>query len=318
MHSHLGKIFISHTETDKPFVRTMANWIEKNGFGVWLDERSLLVGDPLAERISEALAAARVVLVIVSSASINSKWLRYELNLATERMVKGLCRVIPIVIDGGTPLPPEVRGLLYADCRDSLDDGWSSILTALQHESRRVALEHSFWKRAEVLVQEVFGTTGFASDHGEYKTRDYNLLYLPLEDVDGNEVVASYEVVSAYISEPRPLNEKWLDEYGDELDEFPDGFSLSLVVTERPTEFKLDAVHPLSARIGIRRYLYNSENVNLSYPCRQIVVADLSSLAGEAEQKNALQLAREMLLQCAEFEKSELLKVRKANAARQS
>lgn len=97
MHHYLGKIFISHTEADKPFVRLLADRITKGGFQVWLDERDLVVGDPLAENISKALTSARVVLVIVSSTSVNSRWLRYELNLATERMVKGLCRVIPYV-----------------------------------------------------------------------------------------------------------------------------------------------------------------------------------------------------------------------------
>jgi hypothetical protein len=91
MHFHLGKIFISHTAADKPFVRSLAERIDENRFDVWLDERSLMLGDPLAENISKALATARVVLVIISSASVNSKWLRYELNLATDRMIQGLC-----------------------------------------------------------------------------------------------------------------------------------------------------------------------------------------------------------------------------------
>jgi hypothetical protein len=49
----------------------------------------------------------RVILVVVSKASVASKWLRYELNVATDRMIKGECRVIPVVIDE-TPLPAEL------------------------------------------------------------------------------------------------------------------------------------------------------------------------------------------------------------------
>lgn len=120
MHFRLGKVFISHTAADKPFVRRLAARLEKSHFPVWLDEHDLIAGDPLPESIGKALQAAKVVLVVVSKASVASKWLRYELNVATERMIKGECRVIPIVIDE-TPLPAEVRGLLYADCRKGLE-----------------------------------------------------------------------------------------------------------------------------------------------------------------------------------------------------
>ena len=102
MHFHLGKVFISHTAADKPFVRRLAARLEKSQFHVWLDEHDLIAGDPLPESIGKALQAARVILVVVSKASVASKWLRYELNIATERMIKGECRVIPIVIENAT------------------------------------------------------------------------------------------------------------------------------------------------------------------------------------------------------------------------
>ena len=109
MHFRLGKIFISHTSADKLFVRRLASRLEKDQFSVWLDEHDLIAGDPLPETIGRALEAAKVILVVVSKASISSRWLRYELNIATEKMIKGECRVIPIVIDE-TPLPPGSTG----------------------------------------------------------------------------------------------------------------------------------------------------------------------------------------------------------------
>ena len=153
MHFHLGKVFISHTAADKPFVRRLAARLEKSQFHVWLDEHDLIAGDPLPETIGKALQAAKVILVVVSEASVASKWLRYELNVATERMIKGECRVIPIVIDQ-TSLPAEVRGLLYADCRKGLASGIPAILTALKHEARRAEMEYSFSSRVGKLVDE--------------------------------------------------------------------------------------------------------------------------------------------------------------------
>jgi hypothetical protein len=128
----------------------------KSHFDTWLDEHDLIAGDPLPESVGKALQAAKVILVVVSNASVASKRLRYELNLATERMIKGECRVIPIVIDE-TPLPAEVRGLLYADCRKGLTTGLPSIVTALKHGSRRAEMEHSFSSRVGKLVEGIFG-----------------------------------------------------------------------------------------------------------------------------------------------------------------
>ncbi|MFO0773350.1 MAG: toll/interleukin-1 receptor domain-containing protein [Nitrospiraceae bacterium] len=309
MHHHLGKIFISHTGSDKPFVRSLAEQIVNHGFDVWLDERDLLVGDPLAENISKALISARVVLAVVSSSSAHSKWLRYELNLATERMVKGLCRIIPVLIDQAA-LPPEVSGLLYADCRDSLEKGCSTILDALHHESRRLAFEHSFGERAEILLKEVFGSIGTASAYGEYKRRDYDFVPLQLEDADGQEVTPAYEIVSSYISNPQPISQTWLNEWLDELSQ--SGLSLALLVTERPHDFQVDERHVLNPRVAVRRIraTYDPLDIGKGFLEWQVVVADLTSMSDEMEQKNVLQVARDMLIQCAELEKAESLQRR--------
>jgi hypothetical protein len=308
VHHHLGHVFISHTAVDKPFVRQLAERLRSEGFQIWLDERDLMPGDALAQRISEALLSARVVLVVVSRASIASMWLRYELNLATDRMIKGQCRVIPIVIDDA-PLPAEVRALLYADCRTSFDEGIPSILTALKHESRQAAVQHSFWSRADTLIREVFGGTGSASLGGEYQPRDYELVFLPLEDDSGNEDTAVFfEVVSNYMAEPVPLTEAWFDDYRKKTEDIPE--DLSLIVSERPTGFSIDVTHPDNARAGVRRlqWEWNGD----TFTSRQIVVADLSGLKNEGDQSAVLAAARQMLIECATF----LLQERRVNRER--
>lgn len=169
--SVLGKVFISHSSLDKRFVRRLGTAIEKAGFSVWLDEHELIPGDPLSERIADALKHARVVIVVVSDHSIRSKWLRYELTLATSRMIKGECRGIPAVLERGT-LPPEVGGLLYADFKTSFSRGLSGILTALSYEANKAADNERFWVRAEGLIQRVFGGRGTVSLMTEYQSKD--------------------------------------------------------------------------------------------------------------------------------------------------
>ena len=118
-----------------------------------------VAGDALGKKISEALDSANVILVVVSQASIELKWLLFELNKVTVRMVKGECRVIPIVVEK-VRLPPEVGGLLYADFTSSFEDGFQSVLTALQHEANRKAKEQGFWLKSGACAHNGFWRKG--------------------------------------------------------------------------------------------------------------------------------------------------------------
>lgn len=288
----LGKVFVSHTAADKRFVRRLADRLTRERFQIWLDERDLVAGDALPERVSQALKDARVVLVIVSRASIASKWLKYELNLATERMIKGFCRVIPVVIDDAA-LPAEVAGLLYADCRRSLAAGWKSIETALKHEAHSAAAEHGFWAQAELLLEEVFGEKGVVSETSEYRQRDWQVVCLPATDVDGDAIEVPYDVVSNSYP-PHPLNDRWWSEYVSGTADI--GGALTLVVSERPIGFRLDQSASGESRVGVRTVKDTRAGITI----RQVVVADLAGLADASAQKRVLHVARKTLIACAE------------------
>ncbi|MDH6130778.1 hypothetical protein P3T37_000145 [Kitasatospora sp. MAA4] len=133
----LGKIFISHSSVDKPFVRRGLDApLREAGYDTWLDEKELLLGDPLPRKVSEGLRSAKVVLVVISAASVKSSWLTYELNIATDLMINEGLRLIPVVIDDA-PIPAELKGLLYADMRADAGSGWTRLLTTLESEASR-------------------------------------------------------------------------------------------------------------------------------------------------------------------------------------
>ncbi len=313
MHFHLGKVFISHTAADKPFVRRLAARLKKSQFDVWLDEHDLVAGDPLPESIGKALQAAKVILVVVSKASVASKWLRYELNVATERMIKGECRVIPIIIDEA-PLPAEVRGLLYADCRKGLASGIPSILTALTHEARRAAMEHSFSSRIDELVEEIFEGRGFASTT-EYRGRDWEVVSMPVPDLDGDEQDAFYDTILDYhrswSGKSEPLDEGWLADFERGVEDVPTDFAL--IVSERPVQFKVDQRSPTFPNVAIRRFKWD----HLGMTRRQIVVVDFSGIHEEERQEAALREAKKLLTECGKYKNAETAKLRREAAKKE-
>jgi len=86
-------------------VRQLARRLSQEGSQVWLDEKELVPGDQLAARLSDALDHCRIIIVVVTANSHESNWLKFELNKATERMIKGECRLIPVLRGKVEPLP---------------------------------------------------------------------------------------------------------------------------------------------------------------------------------------------------------------------
>ncbi len=117
-------------------MRRFEKRIRAEGYDTWLDEKEIEIGDPLAARISEGVRDAKVVVVIVSAASLASKWLRYELDIATERMFSGHCRVLPVLI-ADVEVPPELAGPLYTGMRPNRRGGWAKLLRVLVAEADR-------------------------------------------------------------------------------------------------------------------------------------------------------------------------------------
>nr|BFD94125.1 hypothetical protein KitaXyl93_54850 [Kitasatospora sp. Xyl93] len=133
----LGKIFISHSSADKPFVRRRIETpLREAGYDTWLDEKELLAGDPLPRKVSEGIRDAKVVIVVISATSVESNWLRYELNIAADFMIKRGLRLIPVVVDD-VRLPPETEGLLHADMRKNIRGGIRKIMATLELEASR-------------------------------------------------------------------------------------------------------------------------------------------------------------------------------------
>ena len=209
----------------------------------------MLVGDALSEQVADALREAKVVIVVVSPTSVQSKWLKYELNLATDRMIKGRCRVIPVII-GTAILPTVVEGLLYADFRKGFKLGAGKVITALQYEaaqeSARQAVSAPLYARVDKVVESVFGRIGSVSAFGEYKSTDWQCVSVPVPSAqDPDETSIYYDFVGSYGPSKKPLIQAWLDEFHESYAQTGEKFAL--IVTTRPIGFKVkrpDATMP--------------------------------------------------------------------------
>ncbi len=136
-----GYIFISHASADDDFVKTLRIALEESGLPVWVDSRNLRGGDKLAPEIEIAIAQARQVIVVLSPNTINSPWVRREiqhaLRVEKQRKDDGY-RVIPLLLPGVQPsaLPlwfdEEPVGVPVELKTDGINEAMPQILAALR------------------------------------------------------------------------------------------------------------------------------------------------------------------------------------------
>ncbi|HEX2229000.1 MAG TPA: TRAFs-binding domain-containing protein [Candidatus Binatia bacterium] len=99
-------VFISYRSTDSKWATALLNRLEGVGFKVYIDQRNLLPGEPLANALQAALARSKAAVVLLSKGWLESSWCQEEANVLLHRTVEDPSfRVIPVRIDD-CKLPP--------------------------------------------------------------------------------------------------------------------------------------------------------------------------------------------------------------------
>lgn len=113
----MSSVFLSHNHADKTFANRLARDLRGHGHVVWVDEEQIQVGDSLIEKIRNAIDRVNYVIAVISSASINSEWVRRELDIACNREIEQKkVIVIPALLED-VALPGFLKGKLFADFR---------------------------------------------------------------------------------------------------------------------------------------------------------------------------------------------------------
>jgi len=124
-------VFISYSHADKDFVDKLATHLIKSNIHIWLDRWELKVGDSITSKIQEALSDSDYLLLVLSKKSVESDWLKRELNAALLREIEEKRAVILPVLIEDCEIPLFVRDKLYADFREQFNSGLRTLLDAL-------------------------------------------------------------------------------------------------------------------------------------------------------------------------------------------
>ncbi len=109
-------VFLSHASEDAWIAGKMAESIrKKKGLDVWLDERNLDGGDRIDQAVVDGIQVSSEVLVLGSSASIESDWVEYEAGVAVgmRKPMTFVCDKIP-----ADQAPAPLNGYLTVNLND--------------------------------------------------------------------------------------------------------------------------------------------------------------------------------------------------------
>ncbi|OIN59964.1 toll/interleukin-1 receptor domain-containing protein [Arsenicibacter rosenii] len=92
--------FISYSGHDKEYAVNIAELLSENGIHVWMDDFNVKVGDTVVSTIESGIKESDYFIVLLSNNSINSDWVKQEIELAyITNHERNKPKIIPIVFD---------------------------------------------------------------------------------------------------------------------------------------------------------------------------------------------------------------------------
>lgn len=123
--------FISYSSRDRDWVERLAKDLRAKNLGVWFDKWEIRVGDSLIEKIGKGIRQNDFLIVVLSPNSVDSEWVKKELNEAMQREIREKrVVVLPVLMERCT-LPPFLTDKKYADFAKSYEEGLSDLISSI-------------------------------------------------------------------------------------------------------------------------------------------------------------------------------------------
>jgi hypothetical protein len=130
----MASAFLSYSAKDAAIAQRLASELTRRGVYVWFDQKEILPGDSITERINEGIRSVDYLIVLLSANSNESAWVQREIGAAFERFRdQASTAIIPVKIDDA-PISPYFQTIRYVDISDQFEDGIREILTRIHRD----------------------------------------------------------------------------------------------------------------------------------------------------------------------------------------
>lgn len=111
----MARVFLSHTNPDKPTVRRIADALRAAGHEPWLDEERIVVGDSIPASVERGLEEADFVVLCLSREAASRGWVEAARDAALiQQLREKRARILPVRLEEVEP-PYLIAQLAYVD-----------------------------------------------------------------------------------------------------------------------------------------------------------------------------------------------------------
>ncbi|EXJ14736.1 TIR protein [Imhoffiella purpurea] len=125
------KVFILYAPEDTEFVSKLYEALKISPYRILWDKKEVKVGDHIEKKTNQLLASSSDVIFVISSHSTNPEWFEPAFAKVAEQNK----RLLPVLIDDSEP-PEALKEFMFADFRESFDDGYLSLRDSLREVKR--------------------------------------------------------------------------------------------------------------------------------------------------------------------------------------
>lgn len=125
-------MFLCHAQEDKPKVRILYHWLNRDGTQPWLDEEDLLIGQTWEDAIPKAVRASDVVIVCLSRNFNKKGYVQKEVLLAlkvAEEHPEDKTFILPVRLEP-CEIPPRINALHWANLYE--EGGYTRLMKSLR------------------------------------------------------------------------------------------------------------------------------------------------------------------------------------------
>lgn len=124
------EVFLSHSDKDRPFAASLARVLRRHHIPVWYSRSNLVGAQQWHDEIGAALKRCNWFVLVLSSNSVKSDWVKHELMFAlNNRRYKG--KIVPLLLKPCkyTKLSWTLSAFQTIDFTQKKADGYRALLT---------------------------------------------------------------------------------------------------------------------------------------------------------------------------------------------
>lgn len=125
-------VFISYSSKDREIISRLSDTLISKNISVWLDEREILIGEPILDKIEEGLNSSRYLAIWLSKNSVNSNWVRQEWKVKCREEINSERTIILPLLGEKCEIPSFLLDKKYADFSRSFDEGLETLLKFIE------------------------------------------------------------------------------------------------------------------------------------------------------------------------------------------